>query len=73
MISSDGSNENDWMAFPLHYPAAALITMCLVKLCLFLYIRTSACGIYGLNFYLNQLIYSMLPEKYSYFIEHELS
>jgi len=73
MTSSDGSDENEGMAFLLHYPAAVLITMCSVKLSLLLYIRMTACGIYGLNFYLNQLINSMLPEKYSYFIKHGLS
>jgi len=35
ITSSDGSGENEWMAFLLHYPAAALITMCSVKLCFF--------------------------------------
>jgi hypothetical protein len=73
MTYSDRSDENEWIAFLLHYPAAVLITMCSVKLSFFLYMRTTACGIYGLNFYVNQLINSMLPEKYSYFIEHELS
>jgi hypothetical protein len=64
MTSSDGSYENEWMTFLLHYPAAALITPCCVTF--------SACGIYWLNVYLNQLIYSMLQEEYSYFIKHEL-
>jgi len=73
MASSDGSDENESMTFLLHYPATALITMCSVKLCHFLYTRTNTCDIYWLNFYFNQLIYSTLPEKYSYFIKHELS
>ena len=67
MTSCAGSDENERMAFLLQYPAAVLITMCSVTLCLFLYNRTTACGIYGLNFHFNQLIYSLLPEKYSYF------
>jgi hypothetical protein len=29
--------------------------------------------LYGMNFYLNHLMYFMLPEKYSYFIKYKLS